>query len=65
MNKILISLGVIFVLIMIISMIGNFFNIKQEYYLPYIFWLVTLCVLFIFLDEQHENIFMKDIRVVN
>ncbi len=63
MNKILISLGVIFVLIMVISMIGNFFNIKQEYYLPYIFWLVTLCVLNILLDEQHENVFMKDIRV--
>ena len=63
MNKIVISLGVIFVLIMIISMIGNFFNIKPEYYLPYIFWLVTLCVLNILLDEQHENIFMKDIRV--
>ena len=65
MNKILISLGVIFVLIMVISMIGNFFNIKQEYYLPYIFWLVTLCVLNILLDEQHENVFMKNINVVN
>jgi uncharacterized membrane-anchored protein len=63
MNKILISLGVIFVLIMVISMIGNFFNIKQEYYLPYIFWLVTLCVLNILLDEQHENVFMKNIKV--
>ena len=65
MNKIVISLGVIFVLIMVISMIGNFFNIKQEYYLPYIFWLVTLCVLNILLDEQHENVFMKNINVVN
>ena len=61
MNHILLSIILIFFLTLIISLIGNFFDIDQLYYVPFILWFVALCIMNMFLEKNHENIFMKEI----
>ena len=61
MNQILLSIILIFFLTLIISLIGNFFDIDQLYYVPFILWFVALCIMNMFLEKNHENIFMKEI----
>ena len=61
MNQILLSIIIIFFLTLTISLIGNFFDIDQLYYVPFILWFVALCIMNMFLEKNHENIFMKEI----
>ncbi len=61
MNKVLISCIIIFFLVVTFSLIGNFFDIDQLYYLPFVLWGVTLCIMNMFLEKKHENVFMKEV----
>lgn len=40
-------------------LIGNFFNIETYIYMPIIIWLVALCIFNIFLEQEHENIYVS------
>ena len=62
MYNLIISLGGIFMLISVSSLIGRFFDIKEFYYMPFIYWGIALFIFNIFLDKQHQNIFMKNIE---
>jgi len=56
-----ISLGLMFLIIVVGSLIGKFFDIKEHYYIPFIIWGVALCIFNIILEKNHVNIFMKEI----
>ena len=60
MNNIAVSFLIIFILIVSGSLIGKFFDISLIYYMPFLLWLVGLCIFNMFLDKQHVNIYMKD-----
>ena len=60
MNNIAVSFLIIFILIISGSLIGKFFDISMVYYMPFLLWLVGLCIFNMFLDKQHVNIYMKD-----
>lgn len=62
MNNIVISFGLIFLLIIVISMISKFFGIKEIYYIPFIIWGITLCIFNLILEKNHTNIFLKNIE---
>jgi len=59
MNHILISLVFIVILITTASLLGKFFGLEMYIYMPYIIWLIALCIFGIILEPYHENIFMK------
>jgi hypothetical protein len=61
MNNIGFSLLIITILIISGYLIGNFFGIGLEYYMPFLLWLIALCIFNMFLDKQHVNIYMKNI----
>ncbi len=61
MNQILLSFILIFFITIIVSLLGSFFDINQLYYLPFILWFIALCIMNMFLEKNHENIFMKEI----
>ena len=60
MNNIAVSFLIIFILVASGSLIGKFFDISLTYYMPFLLWLVGLCIFNMFLDKQHVNIYMKD-----
>jgi hypothetical protein len=60
MNNIGFSLLIITILIISGYLIGNFFGIGLEYYMPFLLWLIALCIFNMFLDKQHVNIYMKN-----
>ena len=60
MNNIAVSFLIIFILVASGSLIGKFFDISMTYYMPFLLWLVGLCIFNMFLDKQHVNIYMKD-----
>jgi len=60
MNNIGFSLLIISILIISGYLIGNFFGIGLEYYMPFLLWLIGLCIFNMFLDKQHVNIYLKD-----
>ena len=60
MNNIAVSFLIIFILIISGSLIGKFFDISLIYYMPFLLWLVGLCIFNMFLDKQHVNIYLKD-----
>ena len=60
MNNIAVSFLIIFILLVSGSLIGKFFDISLIYYMPFLLWLVGLCIFNMFLDKQHVNIYMKD-----
>ena len=62
MNNILVSCIIIFFLVITFSLIGNFFDIDQLYYLPFILWGMALCIMNMFLEKKHENRFMKETK---
>ena len=62
MNNIAVSFLIIFILIASGSLIGKFFDISMTYYMPFLLWLVGLCIFNMFLDKQHVNIYMKDTK---
>ncbi len=63
MNKFLVTFGLIFMLVSISSLIMNFFGIPHYLFMPYVAWLVALCLFYLILEENHENIFMKGVSV--
>ena len=58
MNKLIIGFGLIFILIITTIMLTKFFDIGEQYYMPYVGWGVALCIFYMVLDEEHVNIFM-------
>jgi hypothetical protein len=40
-------------------LIGNFFNIETYIYMPIILWLVALAIFNIFLEPEHENVYVS------
>ena len=62
MNNIAVSFLIIFILLVSGSLIGKFFDISLIYYMPFLLWLVGLCIFNMFLDKQHVNIYMKDTK---
>jgi hypothetical protein len=60
MNNIGFSLLIMTILIISGYLIGNFFGIGLEYYMPFLLWLIALCIFNMFLDKQHVNIYMKN-----
>lgn len=61
MKNILFSIITVLVITTSIYLIGKFFDIQPEFYIPYIFWLNTLVLFYTLLDTHANNIFMKDI----
>jgi hypothetical protein len=61
-NNIVISLVLMFILIFSGYLIGNFFGIGSEYYMPFLVWLLALCVFNIFLDKNHVNVYIEDMQ---
>tara|TARA_B100001057_G_C22009704_1_gene629256 strand:- start:119 stop:307 length:189 start_codon:yes stop_codon:yes gene_type:complete len=62
MKNIVISFVVMFILIIAGSLIGNFFDVKPEYYLPFLFWGIALCIFNMLLKKNKENIYMENIN---
>jgi hypothetical protein len=62
MNNIGLSFLFMFILILSGYLIGKFFDISLEYYMPFLLWLLALCIFNMFLDKQHVNIYMKNIQ---
>jgi hypothetical protein len=62
MNNIGFSFLVMSILIFSGYLIGKFFGISLEYYMPFLLWLLALCIFNMFLDKQHVNIYLKDIK---
>jgi hypothetical protein len=60
MNNIGFSLLIMTILIISGYLIGNFFGIGLEYYMPFLLWLIALCIFNMFLDKHHVNIYMKN-----
>jgi hypothetical protein len=61
-NNIVISLVLMFILMFSGYLIGNFFGIGLEYYMPFLVWLLALCVFNIFLDKNHVNVYIEDMQ---
>ena len=57
MNKVLISLGSIFLLYGTLSLLGNFFGINPIYYVPFIAWFTALALFNLLLNNKQEKIF--------
>jgi uncharacterized membrane protein len=62
-KNVLISISLMLVLIFSGYLIGTFFSIGLEYYMPFLIWLLALCVFNIFLDKQHVNVYLKEIKL--
>lgn len=60
MNNIIVSFVIMFITIICGYIMGNFFDISLTYYLPFLLWIIALCIFNLFLDKQHVNIYMKD-----
>ena len=56
-----IGLSLIGMLILIVSgyLISSFFDLEMAYYMPYLLWLLGLCIFNMFLDKSHVNIYSK------
>jgi hypothetical protein len=56
-----VALSLIGMLILIVSgyLISSFFDLEMAYYMPYLLWLLGLCVFNMFLDKTHINIYSK------
>ena len=62
MNNVAVSFAIMFILIICGFLIGRFFDISMTYYMPFLLWLLALCIFNIFLDKQHVNIYLKDVK---
>ena len=62
MNNIVLSFGIIILLIIVGSLLGNFFDLKAEYYLPFILWGIALCIFNLILTKQKKNIYLENIK---
>ena len=61
-----VALSLIGMLILIVSgyLISSFFDLEMAYYMPYLLWLLGLCVFNMFLDKSHVNIYTKKMNPV-
>ena len=59
-NNTLLSLGLMVVLLLSGFLIGKFFDIGMEYYMPFLVWLLALCIFNLFLDKEHVNVYLKE-----
>lgn len=51
----------VFVITSSIYLIGKFFDIQPEHYVPYIFWTIAIFIFYMILDSNMDNMFMKNI----
>ncbi len=58
-NNILLSIGIMFLLIISGLSIGKFFGIQPEFYMPFLLWLLALCIFNMFLNKEHINIYLE------
>ena len=61
-KNIVLSLSLMLVLIFSGYLIGKFFSIGLEYYMPFLVWLLALCVFNMFLDKNHVNVYIEDMQ---
>ena len=54
MNNIGFSLLIMTILIISGYLIGNFFGIGLEYYMPFLLWLIALCIFNMFLQRLSQ-----------
>lgn len=62
MNNIALSFFIMSIVIFCGYLIGKFFDVSLEYYMPFLLWLLALCIFNMFLDKQHVNLYLKDIK---
>jgi hypothetical protein len=62
MNNIALSFLIMTILITSGYLIGKFFDVSLDYYMPFLLWLLALCIFNMFLDKKHVNIYMKNIK---
>ena len=61
-KNIVLSLSLMLVLIFSGYLIGTFFSIGLEYYMPFLVWLLALCIFNIFLDKNHVNVYLEEVK---
>ena len=59
-KNIILSVSLMLVLIFSGYLIGKFFGISLEYYMPFLIWLLALCIFNIFLDKNHVNVYLRE-----
>ena len=59
-KNIIMSLSLMLVLIFSGYLIGTFFGVSLEYYMPFLIWLLALCIFNIFLDKNHVNVYLQE-----
>ena len=59
-KNIIMSLSLMLVLIFSGYLIGTFFGVSLEYYMPFLIWLLALCIFNIFLDKKHVNVYLQE-----
>ena len=61
-KNIILSVSLMLVLIFSGYLIGKFFGIGLEYYMPFLVWLLALCIFNIFLDKNHVNVYLEEVN---
>lgn len=61
-KNIIMSLSLMLVLIFSGYLIGTFFGVSLEYYMPFLIWLLALCIFNIFLDKKHVNVYLQEVK---
>ena len=61
-KNIILSVSLMLVLIFSGYLIGKFFGISLEYYMPFLIWLLALCIFNIFLDKNHVNVYLQEVN---
>ena len=64
MFNIAVSFAIMFVTILCGYVIGTFFDVGLTYYLPFMLWIIALCIFNLFLDKEHVNIYLKEVKEV-
>jgi hypothetical protein len=59
MNNVLLTFMIMFLSTTTFVLIANFFDISMFFYLPYLIWIIALCIFNIVLDRHHTNIYMQ------
>jgi hypothetical protein len=59
-NNTVISISLMSVLIFSGYLLGTFFGISLEYYMPFLIWLLGVCIFNMFLDKEHVNVYYAD-----
>ena len=61
-KNIILSISLMLVLIFSGYLIGKFFSISLEYYMPFLVWFLALCIFNIFLDKNHVNVYLEEVN---